>query len=480
MSSHSATVGNFSYEGPNEGRFTPESGKPLEIVVHNRSGQVRVRGSDRPDITLRVDDADWDDDIESMAQFSNNRLEVRVDGGWGDLGRHAGKLFRRLDRQVRRAVEKSSWQIDFDDFNQNELRRSHFHGGDHDIEIEVPNKGFELRIEAHSVSGDVEVLNVGGIIDVATASGDTSLTGVTGDITAQTASADLRLDDVSGTLRIRTASGDVSVDQATLEQYAVTTASGEVNISATLIGGGPYLINTASGDVHLELKATDQILARGLVLPYRTVSGDGHVEGPLRQVKRRLWRAGAETDTAVELPVNTVSGDLHVQLVAVRGGAKSTAEDLTIPIPPRQERREPQAPADDDDPFGVADLTDQIMASVMPAVDDAVQAADEASRAADELAPQADALSRLTDEMAASFARGANVPTPPTPPTPPVPAAPATPATPPAPPVPPASFAEAEEPAAKQDDRLSILAALERGEIDVDEAMRRLDEGSAS
>ncbi len=44
---------------------------------------------------------------------------------------------------------------------------------------------------------------------------------------------------------------------------------------------------------------------------------------------------------------------------------------------------------------------------------------------------------------------------------------------------PPEGSAKPDSSTAQADDRLAVLAALERGEIDIDEAMRRLDGASA-
>lgn len=492
------------------GRFPIDPSKPVEIVVHNRSGAITVRGVDREDILLRSDAAD-DGDLHDVLQigFEDNRLEVRTDR----YGRHAGKaareasraareasreatraareasratrdIFRRREGQFGKGPVTGSWQIDFDEHIRHELRDLlpfRGGGGSYDIEIEVPRAGVEVRIEAHTATGDVRVEDVHGAVDVATASGDLLLRRVGGDLTVQTASGEIAVAEPAGSLRVRSASGDVNVRDGSLEQVVVTTASGDISLATTLIGAGPYRIDAVSGDIDLRLDAPEHVLARGFAIPFKTVSGDGRVSG-LRQVNRRLWRSGEGDDAGIEIALRTVSGDANVSLTrsdAAPAPARphdltiplaaapptptpARPHDATIPLPPVPPTppQPPQPPAFATGTMPPAHVQDELASHAT--ADDVANAAKDALTTqewtfeAPEATRNGDALTRIADEMAASLA-GPPPATFSSPPDAPVPADPSEPAATPA------------------GDRLTILATLERGEIDIDEAMRRLD-----
>jgi hypothetical protein len=264
---------------------------------------------------------------------------------------------------------------------------------------------------------------ISGRFALQTASGDIRVEGVTGEIALHTASGDGRVIQSDGNLTLRTANGDLNVE-GTRGRLTVQAASGDLRVTAAQIEG--FDIQTASGDVVL-----DALLSGDGPCHAQTASGD------VRLTLRRPTGAGEEP--AATLAFHTVSGDAHVtspfrktarrlwQAGAGNGGprieVKTVSGDLTAGI------------AAAESPF--------VPASPAPPADDVL------------VAP---------------------------------PVAPAPPAPPPAPP-PPESWVhgegnatvpnvggEAPQPTAHSDtDRLAVLEAVERGEIDVEEALRRLE-----
>ena len=116
---------------------------------------------------------------------------------------------------------------------------------------------------------------------VKTASGDVNLGDVPGDLNMETASGDLRLRRGGGSLRASTASGDIQVGVLRQGQASVRTASGDIQVGVAA-GTGVWMdLNTASG------KTISDLTARGpevvpqspatLELRARTASGDIHV-----------------------------------------------------------------------------------------------------------------------------------------------------------------------------------------------------------
>ena len=252
------------------------------------------------------------------------------------------------------------------------------------------------------------------------ASGDVRIEGLAGEITLNTMSGDVRVMRSSGELVLQTASGDLAIEDA-IGRLTAQTASGDVNVAS--VRTERCDIRTASGDILLDAMVTGDG-------PFRvhTVSGD------VRLMLRQPTACG-EAPTAA-LAFHSVSGDAHVSEPFRKAG-----------------RRLWKAGSDHEGPrIDVTTVSGDLVAGV----------------------------------VAAESAVAASVPIPPTlpaPPTPPV--APAGPSS-PTDPVPVTVDRAREEidgaatnsgPVTARDDavRHAVLTAVERGEIDVEEALRRLE-----
>ncbi|HEX6655354.1 MAG TPA: DUF4097 family beta strand repeat-containing protein [Candidatus Limnocylindria bacterium] len=218
-------------------------------------------------------------------------------------------------------------------------------------------------------------------------------------------------------LRLDGVSGDLSVAGLDGDQR-YNSVSGDVSLSRA---GGNVRLNTVSGDA--TLRSTSPIGLRA-----ETVSGDLSLIGPtitdlrVNTVSGDVEIEGQLADRG-EHRLETVSGDVVFGLVGgatfeVRGIASDVSSDLDHRIEGRQDRRR------------------VTVGSGGPSV----------------------LFNSMSGDLSINRPRRLDriVPQPPTPP-----------AAPPSPPTPPAP-----EPSAE--DQLAILQALERGEIDVEEASRRL------
>lgn len=219
-------------------------------------------------------------------------------------------------------------------------------------------------------------------------------------------------------LRLDVVSSDVNVDGLRGEQR-YKTVSGDLTLTR---GGGAVRVNSVSGDVTVRADRHISIRADG-------VSGDLHLVAPLIRALRANSVSGdvdveGQLASGAEHRVDTVSGDVSVGLLGganfeVRGISSDVVSDLDHRLEGRQDRRRVIVGA------GGPDFIFNSMSGDLSI---------RRPRRLDRLAPQ-----------------------PPEPPSPPAP--------------PPAAPLTAEE-------QLEILQALERGEIDIDEATRRLSGAS--
>ena len=210
-----------------------------------------------------------------------------------------------------------------------------------DFEITVPR---ELRLEAHTVSGDVVLTGTRGPMDVQSVSGELVLTDAQGPLRLKTVSGDGDLTAFAGQLVANTVSGDLTFKNVRLHGSDIVTVSGDVRIDGELDKAREHRMKTISGDIDLHLTGGSYDVR------FSSVSGDldSEMEGEISHEGKRAKRiiiGKAETKVSVK----TMSGDLEIRAsggTAPESSAAATAERLgdverTEPLEPQQ-RAEPQ------------------------------------------------------------------------------------------------------------------------------------------
>ena len=402
-----------------EDRIPIDLNQPVVLGVHNPNGDVTVRAAERTDVLISHvasgSSGDLgDDEIELKIDARNNRIEVRAEPArWNWLGRHRRRRRSRCRRRADHAgvPARRTWA-------SVKPGRARVAAGRHswfDITIEVPQE-ISGRVDIHSASGDVRIEGVTGEIALNTMSGDVRVIRTSGEVALKTASGDLVVEGATGRLTAQTASGDVHVSSAHAEGFHIQTVNGDIHLDALPTGDGPFRAQTVSGDVRLTLRrSTADGEDPAATLAFQTVSGDAHVTPPFRKTDRRRWQAGSG-DRGPHIDVTTVSGDLAAGFAATESAfvPASTPTSPTDDLPPG-----PPAP-----PAPPAPLTPPAQPS-----------------SPTEPAPLTASWPGSSLEFAATDARP-----------------------------------EAAQPTEQEDAvRLAVLEAVERGEIDVEEALRRLE-----
>lgn len=198
--------------------------------------------------------------------------------------------------------------------------RSHTGSGDQNIgEISGP-------VEIGSGSGDLVLGNVGGRVDASTGSGDITAGAVRGGLHASTGSGSVSATDVQGDITVSTGSGDVTVSQAAPGAVRVSAASGDVQLRGirgalevdsasgdVIVQGTPageWQISSASGGVTLELPET-----AGFTLDARSSSGGIESKHPVTMTgtidRRRL--EGQVRGGGPLVRVHTSSGSITIR-----------------------------------------------------------------------------------------------------------------------------------------------------------------------
>lgn len=368
---------------------------------------------------------------------------------------------------------------------------------------DVRSEGFSGDVSSATASGDHANSNVGGNATSTTASGNIRLQGVGGNVEGNSASGDVVVSDIRGWIAARSVSGDVRVTNATIKGGRFNSVSGDVSVDGTLTNATTYSTETVSGSVRFSLT----VPAEGAQLTFRSLSGSSNVGGDWRRGEsKRSWVIGE--GTGPDLRVKSVSGSLFAEgrvdpslnLIHESRG-QSTADETSdkgAAATPDQGHAHEHAPhmshGDVDWDHArtwIKDVTDKVTRFVtdLDAAGDKrrdaqqtepinVESQTSASQAAEtQPVERTTPYAPMSNDPVAPY--GSTVPETPVVPTPaeaqaaPETAAAQTPDVPPMPETPPAP--DAPQAPSRENRRLELLQAVQRGEMTVDEALRQLD-----
>jgi hypothetical protein len=186
------------------------------------------------------------------------------------------------------------------------------------LDIEVPRSA---TLAFKTLSGDVVAEGIGRDSRWSTASGDLRLVVSGGSVTADSMSGDVTIEatDAVG-VRARSVSGDVRISAPHLDALQLSSTSGDVRIAAALGPGIDHTISSVSGDVYVHSPSP-------IRLESQTIAGDVRATGAHQAEGGRGRRTIVVGDGSVRLAVRTTSGD--IRLLAGEG-----TDEGVPPIPP--------------------------------------------------------------------------------------------------------------------------------------------------
>ena len=486
----------------------------LDLSITNVNGEIRVKASDEQTIWLvvRSNKGRHEDEINLTVSVEGNKISIHPD--W-QLSSSLAGLARKIKDQLKNGLEPGDWNISKlrfgDDF-------------DYDIRVEVPRHLAEgSRIALRSTSGAVHAEGLHTNVSIATASGAITASDLRGQVSMHSASGKVQATQVSESLEINTASGSITVtggeawtalrsvsgsikvEDFVMKNAKVASVSGSVRANFVANNTAPYSFDTVSGSI--ELNTTFPATDEGASLTFRSVSGSANVRGEWVSAGKRNWKIGEGTGAAFRM--NTVSGSLQMN-----GKRDPSVSAKNEPLPDNSHA------GDENDEHRHTHEEHRHHHDEMRHQREELRHQREELRRQREQhrGPQFDIdINREEINKAVNWAREAarrftqpiepfeQTPPPPAPSAPATPATPATPSTPatPASPVtppaaPPTQGAEAftQAPAAEtshtepatqaqpgndaanrpeDEEALNVLEALERGDIDVEEALARIE-----
>jgi DUF4097 and DUF4098 domain-containing protein YvlB len=197
--------------------------------------------------------------------------------------------------------------------------------GSGDVEVGMATAGLDVNtgsgdmkietarhvVKLDSGSGDIFVGGIGGKGQISTGSGDITVRKVAGDVGVGTGSGDVEINNSVGAVEVGTGSGDVDILHHT-GSADINTSSGDVTLG--LDGGeGEIVIDTSSGEVDIVMYGGD-----AYEVDISTGSGSISSRVPLtvRDASRRKL-SGRYGEGGFSLTVNTASGSISIMKGAI-------------------------------------------------------------------------------------------------------------------------------------------------------------------
>jgi DUF4097 and DUF4098 domain-containing protein YvlB len=118
---------------------------------------------------------------------------------------------------------------------------------------ELSATGVNGEVEAHTVSGDIDIADAATRAEFESVSGEVSVARVRGNVRGSAVSGALMIENVNGEVDVETVSGEITLANVQSRWVQAATVSGEVEFEGTIDPAGRYELGSHSGTVRLML-----------------------------------------------------------------------------------------------------------------------------------------------------------------------------------------------------------------------------------
>jgi hypothetical protein len=272
--------------------ITRDAAPDAQIVIRNIKGEVRVTGWNQN--RVQVDGTLGEGAKPLQISGDAHALEIRVEptgtnSGWFGFSRDNEMGPSVLDVHVPHAA---ALQV-------------------HVVSAPVDVTGVDGRsLGVNTVSGRVHLAARAGAVKVDSVSGEVNLEGSADGLDVQTVSGDVQAATLNGNLNAQTVSGDLLLRGHVLNRVNLGTVSGTLQLDAALAPAASWKIDSMSGDVRLTLpeNTSAQIKADTFSGDLRSDFGKpyGSEHGPGEHLGARIGGGNGS------IVINTFSGDVHI------------------------------------------------------------------------------------------------------------------------------------------------------------------------
>jgi hypothetical protein len=288
-----AAVASITAQADTPIHLSHEAAPNAQVVIRNIKGEVRVSGWSQN--RVQVDGTLGDGAKPLQISGDANALEIRVEPSgssskWFGFSSDNEMGPSVLDVHVPHAA---ALQV-------------------HVVSAPVDVTGVDGRtLSVNTVSGRVHLNARAGSVKVDSVSGDVDLEGTANGMDVQTVSGDVQAAMLNGNVNGQTVSGDLLLRGNTLDNVNLGTVSGRIQLDAALAPAASWKVDTMSGDVRLGVPANTSAQIKA-----DTFSGDLHSDfgkpygsehGPGEHLGAKVGSGNGS------IVINSFSGDVHLE-----------------------------------------------------------------------------------------------------------------------------------------------------------------------
>ncbi|MGB1262076.1 MAG: DUF4097 family beta strand repeat-containing protein [Cognaticolwellia sp.] len=222
-------------------------GSVNNVSIENLRGEVTVIGNSSDTVTVV---GELDDKAQGLTfEKSGSRIIIKVEvphnnhRGWGVDG---SNLTIKMPKHVRVSFKGVSSNINV----------SHFtHGSEiQTVSGDIVAKDLQQQVELVTVSGNINSKNLAGKLRLSAVSGDIDDDNSAGRAHFKTVSGNLTSNSQAIEVSAKTVSGDIEFQLAEIDEFIVSTVSGELESELSLNDNGLIKMSSVSGDLAVNFK----------------------------------------------------------------------------------------------------------------------------------------------------------------------------------------------------------------------------------
>ena len=263
-----------------------------QVTVVNVAGRITVTGVEGRDVVVEATkrgDADARDEVEVEITERGNRIEIRTRYPRNSRGR----VSVEFDIQVPRDLEVSAKSVSGD----------------------IVLDGINGVVRGETVSGDVEATSLAELRRAQSVSGDVVLTGASSGDAMEVKSVSGRIQATAARARrieFSTVSGDITLENVESSDTTLRSTSGRLEYSGTLAPDGRYDLQSHSGEIRLRVPTPS-----GFDVEASSYSGTIESEFAITTQgaggRGRRTLTGRFGDGGARLDLTTFSGDISIE-----------------------------------------------------------------------------------------------------------------------------------------------------------------------
>ena len=259
------------------------------VALSSMSGEIEVTSWNRAEVKIKA----YSERGQILLETSRSRVDMSIRGH----GSRSGET--RYEVTVPEAARVLTQSIS---------------GG-------ISLRGIKGESTAHTVSGDVDIADMGARLDVSTVSGSARIIGVDGKVEVDAVSGDVELERIKGDVDASTVSGEITIDGARSKYVHASSHSGNLRFSGSIDASGRYELGTHSGNLQLMLPAS-----AAATLDLETFSGEiesdfqmtlepGKQNGGRKRMTFKIGSGGAR-----------ITAQTHSGNITIERGTRATPE----------------------------------------------------------------------------------------------------------------------------------------------------------